>query len=141
MVNQQLLLLNLSDPEAIDPGVYWYLGLALQLYAWFLLLRRLPSRWVVVITAVCWAMTAFSPDAMVTWLRYNSPGWMTEFSAGILLGRYQDNEATFRACHDKFKYFHTPSGTEGDTSHSCSCFIKLSTPWLYVPGCLALIFL
>ena len=88
MLKQQLLLLNLHTPEAISPGAYWYLGMAIQLYAWFLLLRRLPSRWLATIAVACWAIVAFSPEMAVNWLRYNSLGWMTEFVAGILIARH-----------------------------------------------------
>lgn len=91
LLKQQLLLLNLHTPEAISPGVYWYLGMAIQLYAWFLLLRSLSSRWLGIITVACWAIIAFSPELMVTWLRHNSIGWMTEFTLGILFARYSSD--------------------------------------------------
>lgn len=84
---QQLMVLNFIDPVAIDPGAYWYLGLAIQLYVCFYLLRALPSGALWCVAVVSWLAVTLAPDQSVFFLRHNFIGWLPEFTLGILFAR------------------------------------------------------
>ncbi|MCH5325961.1 MAG: acyltransferase [Duncaniella sp.] len=87
MLLQQSLLLNIINPKAISPGVYWYLGLAFQFYLCFLLFRKIPVKGLVAIAVLSWGLTAFLPHDGVNYVRHNCMGWMPEFVLGIILAR------------------------------------------------------
>lgn len=88
-ITEQTLLLNLFDPGAIRPGIYWYMGLALQLYLVFLLLRRLSGRWLVVVALLSAVLLILIPSK-VSYLRHNFVGWLPDFIFGILSCRRRD---------------------------------------------------
>lgn len=79
---QQMLLLNVLNYNAIQPGVYWYLGIAIQFYVLFFFIRKLRVRWLMLILFLCYALTAFSPDEVMRYMRHNCIGWMPEFLGG-----------------------------------------------------------
>ena len=87
-VMEQLLLLNIVHPNLIQPGVYWYLGLAFQFYLWFLWLRKLSNKSLILIALCSCLLVAFVPEKYVSYVRHNSIGWMPEFISGMLLARY-----------------------------------------------------
>lgn len=86
-VLQQLLLLNLYHPSALSPGIYWYIGMALQLYIWFLILKRLSIKQLIIIALIVMVVTAFLPGRYLGYWRHNSLGWLPEFMAGMIYGR------------------------------------------------------
>lgn len=86
---EQLLLLNVIHPHLIQPGVYWYLGVALQFYLWFLWLRKLSNKsLILIVLCSCLLLVAFVPERYVSYVRHNSIGWIPEFIVGMLLARY-----------------------------------------------------
>lgn len=87
-VMEQLLLLNIVHPNLIQPGVYWYLGLAFQFYLWFLWFRRLSNKSLVLIALCSCLLVVFVPENYVSYVRHNSIGWMPEFVFGMLFARY-----------------------------------------------------
>ena len=94
IILQQLLLLNIFDPASIRPGVYWYLGLALQLYLCFVVMRRWRLSYLIGVGVVCALAIGFLPDKMVFYLRHNCIGWMPEFVMGIVIARLKMSETT-----------------------------------------------
>ena len=83
-----ILLLNITAPGDISPMVYWYIGMAFQLYICYLLLRRLSSKILIALIIADGLALAFLPMEYVAYLRHNSPGWLIEFISGILAARY-----------------------------------------------------
>lgn len=84
---EQTLLLNIIKPELIEPGVWWYLGLALQFYLWFLLFRKISDKILILVAIAGWLIFGIIPVEWVEYVRYNSIGWMPEFILGILFAR------------------------------------------------------
>ncbi|MDE6272166.1 MAG: acyltransferase family protein [Muribaculaceae bacterium] len=84
------------------PGVYWYFGLAFELYVIYALYLRIKSGGKVKNGSLLWGMTAicfiavpffwnwpfgFDPIKFQTYLRHNFVGWMLPFAAGIWIAR------------------------------------------------------
>lgn len=92
---QLLMYINvLPEPnKIINPGIYWFFGLMMELYIIYrLLLYRRSSWFVVALIAVCWLLQVFSfdPDGdTLNRLRYNFIGAMLPFGLGILMARGQ----------------------------------------------------
>ena len=89
-VREQSLLLNLIRPENIRPGIYWYVGLAFQLYVCFMILNKLNSKALLFIFLLSSLILAFSPDDLLFYMRHNFPGWLPEFIFGMLFFRIRD---------------------------------------------------
>lgn len=84
---EQTLFLNIIYPQAIQPGVWWYLGMAFQLYVWFLLFRRLPDKLLILIAIAGWLLVGVVSVEWEEYVRFNSLGWMPEYVLGILFAR------------------------------------------------------
>lgn len=72
------------------PGVYWYFGLAMQLYVLYaLLIYRRPAWWMIVALAVSltWQMLLVDSKDALFWLRHNSTGWVLPLVLGVVYGR------------------------------------------------------
>lgn len=80
-----------------SPGVYWYFGLAFELYCIYALCvkgRKETLLWV--ITAVCFALylilmsypPVYTSAQIEEYMRHNFIGWMLPFAAGIWLARH-----------------------------------------------------
>lgn len=81
------------------PGVYWYLGLAFELYiVYAVFVHNRPKWWIWTLTALCYASVVFfiyHPVSfpfggrmdMVHYLRHNFVGWLLPFACGLALGR------------------------------------------------------
>ena len=87
---EQMLLLNIVNPYLIQPGVFWYIGIAFQFYIWFVWLRKLSTKYLMLIALCSCLLVAFLPMNVVSYIRHNSIGWMSEFVFGILLARYRN---------------------------------------------------
>ncbi len=87
-IPEQTFLLNIIDPSAIVPGIYWYVGMAFQLYVFFLLVRRLRLRYLGAIWIVSVIFLALIPD--IGYFRHNFPGWIPEFVFGMMWYRCKD---------------------------------------------------
>lgn len=82
-----LLLLNFISPQDINPGVYWYLGLAIQLYLLFLFLRHVSVRVLLITVIVTCLIISFTSGYTQSYLRHNFVGWLPEFIFGMWCSR------------------------------------------------------
>lgn len=89
-LQEQLLLLNITAPFRIPIGILWYIGMAFQLYLWFLLFRKLPNKYLVMIALASAVLIGFLPRTPLSYIRHNSIGWLPEFIFGLLLARYKN---------------------------------------------------
>lgn len=89
---EAILLLNIINPQEILPMIYWYIGMAFQLYIVFLLLRNLKDFWLILIGIGCCLLLAFSPDEQVLYLRHNCIGWLPEFIFGMMLAKLKSSQ-------------------------------------------------
>ena len=87
---QASLLINVVDPNGINPGVYWFFGLIMQFYVLFALLRTLKSTksfWVLLallnIISLVWLFLLQGNALQLNWVRHNCIGWLLPFSMGI----------------------------------------------------------
>lgn len=81
------MLMNIVEPTKIWPAIYWYIGMALQLYLIFLLLRRLSVPMLIATgIAACLALSLTSGETQ-SYLRHNFIGWMPEFIFGMVCFR------------------------------------------------------
>lgn len=85
-IPQQLLILNIY-PSKITPQIYWYIGMAFQLYVWFLLIRKMSTSKLLFIGAVILVLLAVAPSRIVSYLRHNSIGWLHDFIFGIICAK------------------------------------------------------
>lgn len=85
---EQALLLNIVNPHVIQPGVFWYIGIAFQFYIWFIWLRKLSNKSLILIGLSFCLFMVFLPMNYISYIRHNSFGWMLEFVFGMLLARY-----------------------------------------------------
>lgn len=92
---EQLLLLNIINPHAIQPGIFWYIGMAFQFYIWYLWFRKQSGNQLVLIALCTTLAIALLPSAYVSYIRHNSIGWMPEFVFGILLARSGQESIVF----------------------------------------------
>lgn len=88
---ETFLILNIFDPGAITPMVYWYLGMAFQLYVCFLIFRKLSTPILLIILIADAIALGALPDETIYYLRHNSVGWLMEFIFGIIIGRNSKN--------------------------------------------------
>lgn len=79
-----------------NPGVYWYFGLAMELYVIYALLVHGRSRkWMWLLTGVCFVLVSVwsifpvmsSCGLSETYLGYNFVRWMLPFACGVWFGR------------------------------------------------------
>ena len=91
VVAQLAMVINLIDVRLIDPSVYWYLGLTLQLYVAYLFFHRWRSAWWLVAVSVGAIMLAMAlmrvPDVWHEQVRYNAPVWLPVFAVGMAWAR------------------------------------------------------
>lgn len=64
--------------------------MAFQLYLWYLLLRRVPTQYLIILPILLCIIIAFSSNLHVSYMRHNSIGWMPEFVFGMLAARIND---------------------------------------------------
>ncbi len=86
------------------PGVYWYLGLAFELYLIYALFVHGRSlRPILLLTALCFLLTLYFTysslqthnDTIIVYLRHNFTGWMLPFAFGVWYGRTTFNRIIF----------------------------------------------
>lgn len=87
------MLSNFVLPNDIDPGVYWYFGLTMQLYVVYLLFYYCRGRaWLWVTAAVTLVaglvLALLPPSPLHTGLRHNSVLWLPAFVMGVAVARY-----------------------------------------------------
>ena len=96
-----LLLGNLQWNASIYPFVYWYLGMAMQLYVLYALVLRRPKGhyglWhqllLIVLVVGCGVLQmCCEPTGMtIKWLRVNLVGWVGPFVLGMVTARHLDH--------------------------------------------------
>jgi hypothetical protein len=91
---QCTMLLNLIYPyeQNITPGPYWYFGMTMQLYLFYLfVVHRRPVKYMIgatVISVVFMGMLIHDTHRILIWTKYNVLGWMMPLTLGILAARY-----------------------------------------------------
>ena len=79
----------------MDPGIYWFFGAILQFYLLFLLLRKLNTRWLLVLCVafllVQYCIVYFANYHQSNWLRHNFVGWSVPFLLGMIAARSHFN--------------------------------------------------
>jgi len=76
-----------------SPGVYWYFGLAFELYLLFLLLRRSSAKslfyfgWGIVGIQVIVVLVFGLESGLWSWVRHNFLGWGQVFIMGMIVGK------------------------------------------------------
>lgn len=93
---QMVYVANLFPGAIISPYIYWYLGMAMQLYAlYYLVFRRCTTRGLII--AGClqpvlqWGAMLLPEGTSVEMLDYiatNSPAWLIDFCFGIYAARH-----------------------------------------------------
>lgn len=88
----------------VIPGVYWYLGLAFELYVIYAVIVHRRPLWIIwVLTAVCYITISIlvTPGLLnkayhiVEYLRHNFTGWLLPFVIGLSMGRKKDFKALY----------------------------------------------
>ena len=96
---QSTMLINLLySPTVIKPGVYWYFGLTLQLYAiyyWFCHKKNILYPIILAIMSIA-LMSVFigiegGDSLYLSYVRHNCVGWFMPFVMGIMYSRYAKN--------------------------------------------------
>ncbi len=96
-LSQLTLTHNFWDVEDINPGVYWYFGLTMQFYVWYLLFYYRRSSWMLGVFFVASLLVAeyfalVEPASAGHFLlRHNSPLWLSVFLMGVAASRYCDS--------------------------------------------------
>lgn len=93
---QSTMLINLIySPTAIKPGVYWYFGLTLQLYAiyyWFCHKKNILYPILLVIISIALMSVLIVKEGgdslSLSYVRHNCVGWFMPFVMGIMYSRY-----------------------------------------------------
>lgn len=82
------LVSNLTYPILEPaPGVYWYFGLALQLYILYaFIFKGCRNYWLLVLSLVCIIPQYLMSN--ILWLRHNCISWIPIFALGIWCSRY-----------------------------------------------------
>jgi len=103
----------LNDPLnpwiGVSPGVYWYLGLALELYIFYAFgvwKRKAWILWTGVAVSVILQIVAlpsifnYGTDMWIEWVRHNITGWLLVFAFGIYYARncVQDRKTVIIFC-------------------------------------------
>jgi hypothetical protein len=93
-VLQLSLLYNFTMPAlTISPGVFWYFGLAFELYALYILLRRLNTNCLAIalggaILLQVITVAYFGPKSPEwSWVRHNFIGWCHIFILGMIVAK------------------------------------------------------
>ena len=91
---QLTLLINIVDPDSINPGVFWFYGLIMQFYIFFALLRLVKSRGNILtiflllnIISIVLLFLLVDNQTILNWVRHNFIGWLLPFSMGILFAK------------------------------------------------------
>lgn len=93
---QSTMLINLIySPTAIKPGVYWYFGLTLQLYAtYYWCCYKKKNMYLILLVIVSVALMSviikeYGGDGeYLSYVRHNCVGWFMPFIIGIIYSRY-----------------------------------------------------
>lgn len=90
-VGQVLFFSNLFQPHylSIVPGPYWYFGLTMQIYVFFLIFRRHVLN-LCIFTIFCLFLLVLSADypLLTIGLKYNIVGSSLSFLIGVLFAKY-----------------------------------------------------
>ncbi len=94
IIAQLTLTINLFDARAITPGIYWYFGVAMQLYIFYLLFyyKRSENLLLVLSALSLLAGCYFACNEQLSeahyQIRHNFPLWLSVFTFGIWMARH-----------------------------------------------------
>lgn len=88
IILQCTMLLNLVYPyeQYITPGPYWYFGMTMQLYIFYIfLVYKKTMKWLFGLTIVSIILLAYlyHDYKVLVWAKYNIIGWLLPFAIGI----------------------------------------------------------
>lgn len=81
---EQFLVLNILKPAYIVPGIYWYFGMAFQLYIFYLILRKCSVNALTFFLLLSMIFIVLVPERYMSYVRHNSLGWMPELLFGMI---------------------------------------------------------
>lgn len=84
---QGSLAYNIISPEKIYSAVFWYVGMAFQLYICFLILRKAPTWLLLAVGIMSGIVVGIMPENTMYYLRHNCIGWLPEFVFGMIIAR------------------------------------------------------
>lgn len=93
-VVKQLLFASNLWPEEIQPGVYWYFGLMIQLYAcYYLFFYKKNYKNLIILNVISFVLIAFcifyqKNFPLLSFIRHQFIGWILPFTFGIAYARY-----------------------------------------------------
>jgi peptidoglycan/LPS O-acetylase OafA/YrhL len=96
MMIKQLLLVSNFWTEEIQPGIYWYFGLMLQMYTcYYLFFYKKDIKNIIILNLMSFILIGFcvyynrpSVVPLFTFIRHQFIGWILPFTFGILYARY-----------------------------------------------------
>lgn len=99
MMIKQLLLVSNLWPEEIQPGIYWYFGLMLQIYiCYYLFFYKRNIKNILILNVISLIIIGFciyynraSIVPLFSFIRHQFIGWILPFTFGILYARYDWN--------------------------------------------------
>lgn len=91
---------NVVMPTSINPGIYWYFGVAFELYLFYrLVVYRRPASWLVVANVIVITLLVvlhiYADVPTIEAVRHNLFAWLLPFSLGFCAARY-DISSLFR---------------------------------------------
>jgi peptidoglycan/LPS O-acetylase OafA/YrhL len=93
LVLQTSFFANLVPGSTIYPMIFWYLGMAMELYAiYWLILRRCNTATMLAITLAAllghWLLLSGGDPTAIHYYNVNFMGWLTPFVCGIYIARH-----------------------------------------------------
>jgi hypothetical protein len=91
---QCTMLLNMIYPyeQNITPGPYWYFGMTMQLYLFYLfVIHRRSVKYMIgitVISVVFMGLLIYDTHRILIWTKYNVLGWLMPLALGVLAARF-----------------------------------------------------
>lgn len=88
LVTQCTMVLNLLYPHELNfnPGPYWYFGMTMQLYVFYVfLVYKKSMKWLLILTISSIVLMAFLKNdyKLLIWTKCNIVGWLIPFALGI----------------------------------------------------------
>lgn len=97
IISQYTMLSNIIAPHSIQPGVYWYFGLALQLYILYVLFFHNKRNIYIIIfslASIIFMVTIITINNYhaLEYIRHNCIGWLLPFCFGIWVARKKEKK-------------------------------------------------
>lgn len=99
-VTQCTMLLNLLYPHELNfsPGPYWYFGMTMQLYVFYVfMVYKKSMKWLISLTILSLVLLVFLQNEykILVWAKCNVIGWLLPFAIGIWASRHSTFSTLF----------------------------------------------